>query len=181
MLVKDVLGECLVKLGREDFFASESLDDEQEALASRLLAALNLAYRTAVTEYIPLYAEEEVTVTDGVIAVSALERRILYPVALAAGGRRRRVWVRPDGLCADVSGKAVLRYAYLPDELALTDAIEDMRLTSDALSDGTLAEYYLADKVFGIAEAYDASFREALSAVRYKGRAMRLGAGRWRE
>ena len=91
------------------------------------------------------------------------------------------MWVRPDRLCADVSGKAVLRYAYLPDELALTDAIEDMRLTSDALSDGTLAEYYLADKVFGIAEAYDASFREALSAVRYKGRAMRLGAGRWRE
>ena len=51
-----------------------------------------------------------------------------------------------------------------------------MRITPSALSDGTLAEYYLQDKVFDLAEAYAESFRDALSAVRYKGRAMRLGA-----
>ena len=165
MLVKDVLGECLVKMGRENFLSESDLSDAEQTLADRLLAALNIAYREAVTEYIPLYAEEEVAASDGEIDVSSLSRRILYP----------------DGLAADYSGKGVLRYAYLPDEAAMTDEIEDMRLTPSALSDGTLAEYYFQDKVFDLAEAYDTSFREALSAVRYKGRPMRLGAGRWRE
>ena len=86
------------------------------------------------------------------------------------------MWVRPEGLSADYCGRATLRYAYLPDEAGLTDEIADMRITPSALSDGTLAEYYLQDKVFDLAEAYSESFRDALSAVRYKGRAMRLGA-----
>lgn len=181
MLVKDVLGECLVKMGRENFLSESDLSDAEQTLADRLLAALNIAYREAVTEYIPLYAEEEVAASDGEIDVSSLSRRILYPVSFTADGKRRRFWPRPDGLAADYSGKGVLRYAYLPDEAAITDEIEDMRLTPSALSDGTLAEYYFQDKVFDLAEAYDTSFREALSAVRYKGRPMRLGAGRWRE
>lgn len=179
MLVKDVLGECLVKTGRDNFLSSSSLTEEQQALAERLRAALNIAYREAVTEYIPLYAEEEVTVTDGVVDVSSLEHRILYPVSLTAEGRRFGVWVRPEGVRSDRTGKAVLRYAYLPADAGMNDDIEDMRITPSALADGTLAQYYLADKEFALAEAYDASFREALSVVRYKGRPLRLGEGRW--
>lgn len=176
MLVKDVLGECLVKMGRENFLTGTEYTDEQQALADRLLAAMNIAYREAVTEYIPLYAEEKVIVADGTVDVGGLGKRILYPVSLTADGVRYRVWVRPEGLSADYCGRATLRYAYLPDEAGLTDEIADMRITPSALSDGTLAEYYLQDKVFDLAEAYSESFRDALSAVRYKGRAMRLGA-----
>ena len=163
MLVKEVLGECLVKMGRENFLTGTEYTDEQQALADRLLAAMNIAYREAVTEYIPLYAEEKVTVADGTVDVGGLGKRILYPVSLTADGVRYRVWVRPEGLSADYCGR-------------LTDEIADMRITPSALSDGTLAEYYLQDKVFDLAEAYSESFRDALSAVRYKGRAMRLGA-----
>lgn len=181
MFVKDVLGECLIKMGRENFLSESDLSDAEQALADRLLAALNIAYREAVTEYIPLYAEEEVVASEGEIDVSSLSRRILYPVSFTADGKRHRLWLRPEGLIAEYGGKGVLRYAYLPDEAAMADEIEDMRLTPSVLSDGALAEYYFQDKVFDLAEAYDTSFREALSVVRYKGRPMRLGAGRWRE
>lgn len=84
-------------------------------------------------------------------------------------------------MLADFSGKGVLRYAYLPEEAELDDEIADMRITASALSDGTLAQFYFTDKVFDLAEAYDESFRAALSVVRYKGRPMRLGTGRWSE
>lgn len=180
MLVKEVIGECLVKLGKENFIDEAELTDEQQALVDRLLAALNIAYKEAVTEFIPLYCEEDVTVSGGVIDISGLSRRILYPVALSSGGRARKVWVRPEGLSADAEGRATLRYAYLPEDVTLSSDIADMRLTAGVLSDGVIGEYYLADKVFEIAEAYETSFREALSAVRYKGRPMTLGAGRWR-
>ena len=47
MLVKEVLGECLVKMGRENFLTGTEYTDEQQALADRLLAAMNIAYREA--------------------------------------------------------------------------------------------------------------------------------------
>ncbi len=181
MLVKDVLGECLAKMGREDFLSESSLSDEDAKLRDRLLAALNIAYREAVTEFIPLYHEEEVTVSEGEADPSALSKRILYPVTLSFAGERHKVWIRAGRLRSDRDGKGTLRYAYLPEELPLDGEIEDMRVTPSALSDGTLAEFYLADKVFDLAEAYDASFRDAMRAVRYKGRPLRLGAGRWSE
>ena len=67
---------------------------------------------------------------------------------------------------------------YLPEDADESGEIEDMRLTVSVLSDGALAELYYRDKVFDIAESYDSDFRAALGALRYKGREMRLGAGR---
>ena len=70
------------------------------------------------------------------------------------------------------------RQKYKGDNLLESGEIEDMRLTVSVLSDGALAELYYRDKVFDIAESYDSDFRAALGALRYKGREMRLGAGR---
>lgn len=181
MLVKDVLGECLIKMGKENFLANDTLSDAEQALADRLLSAMNIAYGEAVTEYIPLYAEEETTVRDGVIDIGGLSHRIIYPVSFTVAGERCRLWTRPEGIAAARDGKGVLRYAYLPEPAAIDDDIADMRITESVLSDGTLAEYWFQDKVFDLAEAYAESFRTALSALRYKGRPMRLGAGRWQK
>lgn len=179
MIVKDVLGECLVKMGEEDLTSKSELSDEEERTLAKLLAAFNIAYREAAAGYLPLYADEEVSVDGGVADISGLEHRILYPVSLCAGGVRRGFRMRGGEIASDYKGRATLRYAYLPDEAGMQDEIADMRLTAAALADGTLAEYYSADKVFDLAAAYDASFKEALAALRYKGRPMRLGAGRW--
>lgn len=180
MLVKKVLAECLVKLGETDFTEETEYTDAQSALLDELLHALNFAYRDAVTEYIPLFKEEEVDVKKGVIFTGELSEKIIYPVLLVAEGCKRRVRIYPDGLVADFDGKAVLRYAYLPAELTLASEIADMRLTPAVLADGTLAEYYFANKLFDLAQSHDNDFRSALSLLRYKGRDMRLKVGRWR-
>ena len=50
MLVKDVIRECLCKMGEKDLLSETELSDEEQALIDRLLAAMNIAYRDAVTE-----------------------------------------------------------------------------------------------------------------------------------
>lgn len=180
MLVKKVLAECLVKLGETDFTEETEYTDEQSALLDQLLHALNFAYKDAVTEYMPLFKEEEVSVKKGVIFTGGLSEKILYPVSLVADGCKRCVRIYPDGLVADFDGNAVLRYAYIPADLTLNSEIADMRLTSAVLADGTLAEYYFANKLFDLAQSHDSDFRNALSLLRYKGRDMRLKVGRWR-
>ena len=185
MLVKDVIGECLVKMGKPNFLSDDGAtpEPEEQALADRLLAAFNIAYRRAATDYIPFYAEESVEATDGVIPASALGHAIIYPVSLRANGVNHAVTVCPSGLATELRGKGTLRYAYLPPSMELDDEVTDMRLTPAVLSDGALGEYYAADKVFALAEAYGESFRDALRELRYKGRAWRLGGRRkeWKE
>ena len=166
MLVKDILRECLAKMGEEDFTDKPAADrtDAEKALAAKLVSAPNTAYREAVTGYIP---------------ASSLARAIVYPVSLVtAAGEKCRLRSAPDGVATDLNGTGVLRYAYLPEDADESGEIEDMRLTVSVLSDGALAELYYRDKVFDIAESYDSDFRAALGALRYKGREMRLGAGR---
>ena len=181
MLVKDILRECLAKMGEEDFTDKPAADrtDAEKVLAAKLVSALNTAYREAVSGYLPLIAEESVTAADGYIPASSLARAIVYPVSLVtAAGEKCRLRSAPDGVATDLNGTGVLRYAYLPEDADESGEIEDMRLTVSVLSDGVLAELYYRDKVFDIAESYDSDFRAALGALRYKGREMRLGAGR---
>lgn len=179
MLIKKVIAECLAAMGEKDFTDSTERTEQQTELATRLLVALNRAYREAVTEYLPVVEEETVNVTDGVIDVSSLAKNIVYPVSLTADGKTYKLKIYPDKLLSDYSGRAVLRYAYMPDELAESSELADMRFTLSMLTDGTLAEYYFRERAFDLAESYDTSFRTALSVARYRGRELRLKGGRW--
>ena len=82
MKIKDVVGECLVKMGRTDFSNNQTLDTEQTELKDKLLAAINIAYRHIVSEYLPLVQIETVNVTNGKIAASSLSKNILYAIKL---------------------------------------------------------------------------------------------------
>lgn len=174
MQVKEVLGECLVKMGVVDFTEESEYTEEQSALLSRLLGALNVVYREALTHDMPQYKEEKVDVRKGVVDIGALSERILYPVSLRADGAECRFSTSADGIRADYDGKAVLRYAYVPAALTLDGTVPDMRLTSSLLSDGTLGEYYFENRAFDLAKSFDTDFRAGLSAVKFKGRDLRL-------
>lgn len=174
MQVKEVLGECLVKMGVADFTAESEYTEEQSALLGRLLGALNVAYREALTNDMPRYKTETVTVKKGVVDIGALSERILYPVSLKTGDCRLRFVTEADGVYADYDGRAELKYAYVPAALTLDGEIADMRLTSSLLSDGALGEYYFENRAFDIAKSFDGDFRAGLSAIKFKGRDLRL-------
>jgi len=182
MIIKDVLGECLVKMGMENFISKTEYSEKENGIITDLIAALNIVYREIVCEYLPLVFSEEVELKNGEVFASELAKRILYPIRLYSGDNVLNFKVYPDKIAAGKSGVFTLEYAYVPDgELTIDDSIDDMRLTSAALSDGTLAEYYFKNKVFELARDFDASFRNRMGILRYKGRRMRMKQRGWQD
>lgn len=180
MKVKDILAECLVKMGEENFVSNERYDDQQTALFDRLLSVLNCVYREIVARYLPLTTDEEVTLEKGALSYKNLQKCILYPKKLYFEGEPRKFHGYPDRLESNFSGKATLRYAYLPiAELKAEDEVELAGLTAEAFSDGILAQFYLSQKMFDLAASFDSDFRGKMSLAGSKGRSVVLPERRW--
>lgn len=179
MLVKDVIGECLIKMDGLSFIENEIYTEAQQAQIDRLLGALNIAYREIVTQYLPLIYEQEIEFVGGEFDYDNLVKPMLYPVKAETDGVKIKIKTGIGKLKSDFSGKAVLCYAYLPEALILTDTIDNIRLTKGVLSDAALAEYYFEDRVFELAASFDEKFRSVLSALRYKGKELRVKAPGW--
>lgn len=180
MTVKSIIGECLNKMGLKDFTGNDSYTDDEKELISGLLSAINLAYNQVICEYLPLTVSESVTFLNKQFLVKDLAKTIIYPIRLTKGEKVVAFKSYPDRICAEVEGDAELEYAYQPSSpLALGSRITDMRLTQSALSDGALAEYYFANKVFDLAKSFDTSFRSKLGFLRYKGKSLMLKERRW--
>lgn len=129
MKIKDVVGECLVKMGQTDFSNEQTLDEQQTELKNKLLASINIIYREIVSEYLPLYHTETVNFSGGKVNSSALTKKILYPVKVVKNNRKQSFFSGADGVYCDIEGEAQLTYAYMPSApLAYTDEINDMRL-----------------------------------------------------
>lgn len=180
MRIKDVVGECLVKMGEENFVDNETYSDGEEALVNKILGALNIAYREIVYEYLPLVATQTANVVGGKIDADDLNENILYPVSIKRKGEKVSFYT--DATCIYVSGEGEveIKYAYMPSKMfSLGDSINDMRLSVSILSDAALAEYYFQEKVFELAKSFDADFRAQIGLVRYKGRTLRVKRRRW--
>lgn len=180
MKVKDVLAECLVKMGVENFISDGDYDEQQSAMVAQLLAALNCVYRDIVARYLALSVVEDVELIDGALDYQKLQNYILYPKNLYFEGEQCRFRSYPDRLESTFSGKAKLHYAYLPtNELKIEDEVSVAGLTPEAFSDGILAQYYLAQKMFDLAESFDSDFRFKMSALHNRGKSLRLKERRW--
>lgn len=180
MTVKSILAECLTKMGTENFLNKTTLGADEQKLANRLLAALNVIYREVVTQYLPLYAEEVVSFENGRLKTQNLEKHILYPVAVYRDGQPCKLKAYNDTITCGFDGEARLVYAYLPEtELKISDSIEDMRMSVSALSDGTLGEYYFENKVFDLAKSFDTDFRAKISMLKNKASRLCVKRRRW--
>ncbi len=180
MKVKDIIGLCLEKMGKENFVENLSYSSEEQAMVDCLLRATNIVYREISTEYLPQYVTENVSVIDGVVDIAHLSQTILYPAKLTdTNGDKRKIKNLATSIETDFSGTGILTYAYLPDALSLSDNVDDLRLNVNIMSDGALSEYYFQDKVFDLANAYDTKFRSAISMLRYKGRNINIKQRRW--
>lgn len=179
MTVKEILSECLVKMGKDDFIAREQSEEEQK-LKAELLAALNIAYRKLICDYMPLIEEEETEFTEGKCFVKNLSEKILYPIKVVVNGQKTAFKTYHDRIECDCSGRARVTYAYIPaNKLGEEDEVNDMRLTSGMLSDGALGQYYFANKTFDLAESFNFDFLRAATVAKYKGRELILKDRRW--
>lgn len=180
MKIKNVIGECLIKMGKPNIVNKTTFDDDETETISKLLAALNIAYREIVTEYLPLIYTQTVCMKDKSVKTSVLEKKIICPISLMFYNEKKPMKIYPDRIESDFDGDATLTYSYMPDiDLVLDDEISDMRLTQSALADGALSEYYFADKMFDLAKSFDTDFRAQMSMLRYKGRRIIIKRRRW--
>ena len=65
------------------------------------------------------------------------------------------------------------------NDIAITDDIDDVRVTRSMLVNGTLAEYYFQNKVFDLAKSFDSDFRAETGIIRYKGRSVIIKRRGW--
>lgn len=180
MKIKDVIGECLLKIGETNFVDETSYSDEQQATINKLLGALNIAYREIVTSYLPLVHKQKATLKDGKIKASELEKSIVYPISVKQDGEKMSFYTDSTCIFCNGDGEVEIKYAYVPSKaFVLADSVDDMRLTISVMSDATLAEYYFQEKVFELAKSFDTDFRAQISLLRYKGRNLRVKRRGW--
>ena len=181
MTIKQIIGECLMKMGLDNFINNQNLTSDEQKLANRLLFNINVVYREIVASYLPLVNSADIVIANGTYSFSSLTGvRFLYPIRLEAGDKEIRFKAYATNIKCDYSGNAKLTYAYLPStDFALTDSISDTRITPQVICAGVLAEYYMQNKVFDLARSFDADFRAGISELKYKGRSMLLKDRRW--
>ncbi len=182
MKIKSVIGECLVKMGKTDFLSKplNTFSQEENELVGKLLSSLNIAYREAISLYLPIIHTQEVKFENGILKTATLEKQILYPISLEFEGESVRFKTFPDRLESDIVGVAKFKYAYMPSkDFTIDDEINDMKLTQSALADGTLSGYYFSTKNFELAKNFDTEFRVKLDLLKMKGRRLRIKSRRW--
>lgn len=180
MEVKQILAECLCKMGESNFLQESELDDRQSEMVGNLLDCLNSAYRRVVCDHLPLVTDEQVMVSQNKVYFCDLAESILYPIRLTSGEQKQAFETFADRIQTNFDGKATLRYAYMPCcPFGINDVIEDVRLTTEIMADGTLAGYYFAHKMFDLARNFENKFDMGLSKVKYKGKNMQLPQRRW--
>ena len=180
MKVKKVIGECLIRAGKDDFSQSATLTEEQQETQNRLLACLNIVYREIVSKYLPLIHTENVVFQGGKCSAKSLSKTIVYPVRVQVGDEIKAFKTSADSVICSYSGDATLTYAYMPEnDFAITDDIDDVRVTRSMLVNGTLAEYYFQNKVFDLAKSFDSDFRAETGIIRYKGRSVIIKRRGW--
>lgn len=181
MLVRNVVSECLRRMGEYDFTTGEYvLNDEQKDLQNKLVSAIDFAYKEVLTQYNPLYCTQTITFAKNKCPRSVLTYKMLYPLKLVFDGEKIDFLVADHDICARINGPAVFTYAYLPEtKLTIQGEVPEYRLTQSALCAGALGEYYFQAKVFDLAKSYDAEFRAKMSMLKYKGREITIKERRW--
>ncbi len=180
MTVKFLIQRSLEKMNVEDFTKRSVQTDREKLLQQALIYSLTAVSRELLAEYIPLWTKEKVVFKDKKLSATELSKRILYPICVVKDSKRLEFKTDAENIYATESGEMTLTYAYMPDtELDLDTKVDFIGASDDLITDGMLAQYYFASGVYELAKSYDASYREKLWKLKYRGKELKLKAGRW--
>ena len=180
MTVKFMIQKCLEKMNVDDFTKKPLLTDREKHLQQALVFAFGAVYRELLAEYIPLQTKEKATFKDKRLSAASLSKRILYPISVLKDSKRLDFRTDAENIYATESGELTVIYAYLPEtEIALDTEVNFIGVSDDLITDGMLAQYYFAAGTYELAKNYDVTYREKLWKLKYKGKELKLKAGRW--
>jgi hypothetical protein len=186
--VKEIVKLAAIYLQLEEVLALETFGgDVAEADANTaknlelLVRCLNLVYNELASDYVPLKHSEEVLVEDGEIDINTLEKRLISVLKLAnKDGKNVKYKVYPTAIKIE-NGTYDLEYSYLPNEVELTDSIEEFggKLTERIIAYGVASEYTLISGLFDEAELWKKRFLDSLIVATGKKSEIKMPARRW--
>jgi hypothetical protein len=182
MTVKDIIGDCIFKLGHAEriSMADDAVyTEEEQKILDALLRAANIVYAEICTNWFLNVVTETVTFTDAKLQLSDLTNtRFVYAVSLKHGGTYRKIKQYPSYIKSDFSGEAELEFVAVPDTLLMTTVI-DGRVPAWLFSDGVVGEYAFSNNMLDAAVQYERRFREGLSRLKGHGAGRYLKPRRW--
>ena len=112
MKVKQIVEECIVKMGLDNFINNQTYTADEQKIIDRLVFNVNVVYREIVTSYLPLIDSREVQIEGGEYVFADLTGvRMLYPVRLEAGDKEIKFKTYATKLKCDYEGRAKLYFA----------------------------------------------------------------------
>lgn len=180
MTVKFLISKSLEKMNVDDFAGKSQLTDREKNLQRSLVYAFGAVYRELLAEYIPLETKEKATFKDNKLSAAALSKRILYPISVLKNSKKLDFQTDAENIYTTESGELTVVYTYLPEtELTPDTEVNFIGVSDDLITDGMLAQYYFATGTYELAKSYDATYRDKLWRLKYKGKELKLKAGRW--
>ena len=131
-----------------------------------LLKAAERAYRSVITEHLPLWHTEEIEAADGKIYFSGFGRAPIRIRRVTRNGRRVRFGVFPDYITVGAAGIYSVKYSYFPEDKH-PDAQLDLNLnmTPQVMALGAAAEYALQTGLYEKAVLLQDRFRDSLRSL----------------
>ncbi|MBQ8292099.1 MAG: hypothetical protein IJX88_06330 [Clostridia bacterium] len=158
----------------------EGVSTEGEEEAKTLLKCFNLVENELALDYLPLFAEEDISTDTGAVFYSALERAPVRIVRITdEAGESLPFTVFPEYFKA-AAGRLTVRYAYTPTEKTFTDESDFKLFASVRLfAYGMAAEFLFLSGAFEEAAAMDKKYKEAIAAAYRSKPSRRLASRRW--
>lgn len=181
MVLKDILADCILKLGYSDSvdITAETLSAADQKIVNRLVQCANIVYAEIATDYIPIIVKETVTLDNGVIDIAELANRLLYVVSVKQNGVAKRFRLYSSYIESTFSGEAVIEYASLPETMAVNSEVPETRLPAWLFAEGICAEYCYAENLTDMSVAFDNKFREDICKLKNKSDSRYVKARGW--
>ncbi len=188
MSVKDIIKLVAIYLQQEDILELSEMGGEvteptdlTEKNLELLTRCLNLVYDEVATDYLPLKTVEELTVTDGVIELDTLTKRLINVIRLTdVNDCSVRYKLYPTSIETS-TGNVNLEYSYMPDSVTIDDDIESFsgKLTKRIIAYGVASEYCLISGLYDEASLWEKRFKDALLIASRKKSDVTVKARRW--
>lgn len=183
MTIKDVLSQAAFLLGKDElvsYLKGENGYESQASEAAALLKCYNIVENEIALDYIPLTAEQTVSVLAGKIYYTVLTHTPVSVLSVTdTYGNKLPFTIYPEYVQTK-SGARVIDYTYAPTAKTLTGNCEyGNRVSLRVFAYGVACEYCLINGRYEEALVWDRKYKDALLCVAALNRPHIVRARRW--
>ncbi len=180
MTVREVIVLAATQLGIVDevegYLNNESMDGKRDT--ELLLTCFNLVENELALDYLPLYAEEEISST-GKVAYSHLKHSAVHILRVTdEKGNSLKFTLFPDCFKTQ-AGKVKIFYTYTPEKKEITEKSDFRDGYERMLSYGVASEYATAVGMYAEAAVWDKKYKDAIESAYYAKPNGRIRLRRW--